>query len=74
MKKTLIALTALGALSTFALADNAGNGEQQYDSQTYANDAVVVEPANADNPILPLKKVTPDDEQRRLDEKNGSRG
>jgi nucleoside-specific outer membrane channel protein Tsx len=74
MKKTLIALTALGALSSFALADDASSGEQKYESQTYANDTVVIEPANADNPVLPLKKVTPDDEQRRLDEKNGSRG
>jgi uncharacterized protein YdeI (BOF family) len=74
MKKTIIALAAFGALSTAAFAEDGSNGASKYDSDTIANGNVVVEPANS-NPetLFPAKKLT-DDEQRRLDEKNGSRG
>jgi nucleoside-specific outer membrane channel protein Tsx len=75
MKKIIIALAALGAFSAAAFAEDGSNGESKYTTDPYANSNVTVAPANADpeNPIL-LPKKSLDDEDRRLDEKNGSRG
>jgi nucleoside-specific outer membrane channel protein Tsx len=75
MKKTLIALAALGAFSAAAFAEDGSSGESKYTSDPFANTETTVSPANADpeNPIL-LPKKSLDDEDRRVDEKNGSRG
>jgi hypothetical protein len=74
MKNYLIAIASLAALSTTALADPGSVGESRFVDETVPPAVVAIEPAAAPAPDLLILKTQIDEEERRLQEKNGSKG